>query len=102
MAVPALQRRRNIGKNLAVQFAFLVSLEPDFALEFLQGGRFPILIHQPLDVSLRRSRPRRRIQAAADVFLIFTLKTGHVRLRQPGVETAPDEREENVVDKSDW
>src|SRR5205814_540405 len=57
--LPTLECRKNIGKDLTGQSASAIPIVPDHALQHLQCGRFPILIHQPIDVLEWRVVPLR-------------------------------------------
>src|SRR2546426_11840682 len=97
--MPPLERRRNILEDFAAEFALLISLLPDFSLNIFQRGGFPVLVHQPANVSDGCGRPRRRVVAPAHVLFMLALEIGQVAMLDELGGVPPAEREENVMEQ---
>jgi len=86
LLLPSLQCTWNVIKNLAAQFASLIALFPDPALERFQGCRFAIAVHQPLNVFnnglqfffWRVMTQQGRVQTLARIYSVFFAKPGNV------------------------
>src|SRR5438105_9977774 len=100
--MPAAQSRWHIRKDFAVQLTIFVTLNPDFALNPFQCGRFSVLIHEPVEIPFAVFSPGRRVIAAKNVFVVFAPEIPDVCSFKNWPGIAPGEREQHIVDERDW
>src|SRR5262245_54626820 len=98
--MPALEGRRHIRKYFTMEFAVLVSCEPNFSLNIFQGGGFPVLIHEPVNVGDGIRGPIRRTVSLPNIAFVLVSERAQVCISHVGGHTAASEWEQNVIHKS--
>ena len=99
--LPALKGEGDIGKDFAVQVAAFVAFLPDCSLKVFQSRRFPVLIHEPVNVGKRAGGPGRGRESAGDIGVVFRLESAFCFGIEVFVRVGSSEREQHIVDEAD-
>jgi hypothetical protein len=91
----------DIRKNFAMQIAVFVAFLPDCSLKVFQSRRFPVLIHEPVNVGKRAGGPGRGRESAGNIRGVFGFESTFCFSIKVFVRVDPSIRKQHIVDEAD-